>query len=88
MLKSLHSELADTGTVQFTVRIVPSAAQSQISEILDDESIKIRIAAPAEKGKANEELIKLLSREFGILKQSITIISGAQSKHKLIRITR
>ncbi|MFA7284385.1 MAG: DUF167 domain-containing protein [Candidatus Absconditabacterales bacterium] len=38
-------------------------------------------------GKANEELIDLLAKYFGIRKGQIAIISGAASKHKIIDIT-
>lgn len=38
-------------------------------------------------GKANEELIELLAKHFGVRKWQIKIISGAASKHKIIDIT-
>jgi uncharacterized protein (TIGR00251 family) len=58
------------------------------SEILDyDESrkaIKVAIAAHAEKGKANLEVIKFFSK---LLKKPVKIKSGLTSKEKLLVFT-
>jgi len=51
-----------------------------------DGTLKIRIAAPPEKGKANTELIKFLSKHFDLPKNQITIISGKTEPLKLIKI--
>ncbi len=51
-----------------------------------DESRKayvVRISAPAEKDKANKELIRFLSKE---LKKKVSIIKGLRSREKIIRI--
>ncbi len=42
-------------------------------------------SAPA-KGAANEELIELLSDEFGVSKSSVKIIKGMHSKNKAVEI--
>jgi uncharacterized protein len=48
--------------------------------------IKIKLSAPPERGKANKELINLLSKIIGIRKNEIEIISGVSSNYKKIRI--
>ena len=53
---------------------------------MDDESIKIDIAAVAEGGKANAELIRYLAKEFGVRKDQVLIVSGATARVKLVRI--
>lgn len=50
-----------------------------------EQTIKIRIKAVPEKGKANIELIKFLSSELNIPKDKINIISGKSTQLKLIR---
>jgi uncharacterized protein YggU (UPF0235/DUF167 family) len=37
-------------------------------------------------GKANDELIRLISREFGAPRDSVTILTGASSRLKLLRV--
>ena len=87
MLENLVSELNSLGKVQFYVRARPGMSQNQIVSIMDDESIKIDIAAPAEGGKANAELIKYIAREFGVDVSRVKIVSGATSRMKLIRVS-
>lgn len=68
------------------VKITPKSPHNAWGEMLSDGTCKIRIAAPAEKGKANAELIKFLSKEFGIARTQITIVAGKTDHLKLIKI--
>jgi len=86
ILDSLIKELAQNGSVRFYIRARPSASSTEVKEVMDDESIKIDIAAEPEGGKANIELIKYLAKEFGVPKGNIIIVSGATSRQKLIKI--
>lgn len=85
MLDSLKQELAQKESVQFYVRARPGMPSTKVVEVMDDESIKIDIAAVPEGGKANAELIKFLEREF---EANVLIVSGATSRMKLIRVSR
>ncbi|MDP4007727.1 MAG: DUF167 domain-containing protein [Candidatus Peregrinibacteria bacterium] len=69
------------------IKVLPKSAKNEIVDIMDDETIKIRIKAIPEKGKANQALIKFLSQELDIQKDSIKIISGKTDQVKLIKIT-
>lgn len=53
---------------------------------MDDETIKIRLKAVPEKGKANAEVIRFLSKELGLPKENVSIISGSTDRTKLIKI--
>lgn len=68
------------------IKVIPKSPRNEITEILDDQTIKIRIKAAPEKGKANTELIKFLSKELGINKNEISIISGKTDQLKLIKV--
>jgi uncharacterized protein (TIGR00251 family) len=65
--------------------IRPNADRTGIDGIYGDR-IKIRIASPPEKGKANRELINLISRLTGVSRKNIRIISGITSNYKRVRI--
>lgn len=67
------------------VKIIPNAHKNSI-ESFQEETLKIKIKAPPDKGKANEELIKFLSETFYIAKSDIRIISGHSSRLKKIEI--
>ncbi|MBU1992702.1 MAG: DUF167 domain-containing protein [Patescibacteria group bacterium] len=68
------------------VKVIPKSQKNEIVEKLEDGTLKIRIKAVPERGKANAELIKFLSKELRIPKTNIAIISGAADQLKLIRI--
>jgi len=48
------------------------------------KAVKVAIAAQAEKGKANLEVIKFFSK---LLKKKVQIKSGLTSKEKLLRVS-
>lgn len=54
-------------------------------EIKDGEII-IGIKSKPEKGKANEELLKKLSKHFKVPISSVRIISGRTSRKKIVEI--
>jgi uncharacterized protein (TIGR00251 family) len=65
--------------------IRPNAAKTKIDGLYGDR-IKIKIASSPEKGKANKELISLLSRVIGVPRDKIRIISGITSNYKRVCI--
>ena len=68
------------------VRVVPRSQKSGIVEIMDDGVIKIRLVSPPIEGKANDELIKIISKTIHCPKSAIEIISGFSAKTKIIAI--
>ncbi len=75
------------GNVILTVKIVPgSSSPSKICGLLDG-MVKIKIAAPPEKGKANQSLVHFLAKKLDIHKSSIQIISGQTNPIKQIQIS-
>ena len=86
MISRFKTILKEKGEVYLRIKVFPGANQNEVREILEDETIKISIVAPPEKGKANQELIKFLTKEFEIKKDNIKIISGKTERIKLIKI--
>lgn len=72
------------------IKVLPKSPKNEVVEILEDadgeKTIKIRIKAIPEKGKANAELIKFLSKELGVPRDKISIISGKTEQLKLVKI--
>ena len=71
--------------VTFAVRVVPRASRSEVAG-LHDGALRIRIAAPPVEGAANRELVKFLAKKFKVAQAAISLLSGANSKQKVIRI--
>lgn len=77
------TELADG--VAFAVKVVPGAARDRITGLLGD-ALKVQIAAPAEKGKANERLCGVLAAALGVPRRSVQVTSGHGSPRKLVTV--
>ncbi len=86
MLEKYIRQLNTKGETYLRIKVRPSAARTAIKDVLEDETVKIDIAAPPVKGKANSELIRFLSQEFKVKKSDVKILSGAGEKTKLIKI--
>jgi uncharacterized protein (TIGR00251 family) len=83
---NLKIDKNDEGVV-FTAKIVPgSSGPTRICGLLDD-MLKIKVSAAPEKGKANQCLIKFLSKQLGVKKNAVRIISGTTSPIKHVMIT-
>ena len=70
---------------EISLRVHPNAARNQIIGFADG-TLRVRIAAPPVKGKANKELIAFLSQLLGVSKSSIAIVQGHTSRNKVIAI--
>jgi len=68
------------------IRVLPRAKKNEISEILADGTIKIRLTAPPVEGKANQALIDLLAATLQVPKSNIEIIAGHTGRNKLVSI--
>lgn len=71
--------------VILTVKVVPGSSRTQISGRHGD-MLKIKIAAPPEKGKANKELQKYLAAQLKIKSKDVQIQSGQTSCVKQLLI--
>jgi uncharacterized protein (TIGR00251 family) len=70
------------------VKVIPRSAASEIAGALADGTLKVKIAAPPERGKANEALIALLAAHFRVSKSAVSIVTGQTSALKLIKIAK
>lgn len=72
------------------IRVTPNSSKFAITGIFSDsnsiEYLKVNLISVPEKGKANQELIKHLSKILKISKSSFTIISGDTDRYKKILI--
>src|SRR5512145_3126223 len=68
------------------VRVTPRASRNEIVEMLDDGTIKVRIAAPPVDGEANAALIEFMADILGVPKSRIDIVAGVSGRDKLIAV--
>ena len=66
------------------ILVKPNAKKTEILETDPvTKIVKIAVAAPADKDKANKELLKFVSRQ---LKKKAAFVSGLRSKEKILEI--
>jgi uncharacterized protein (TIGR00251 family) len=73
------------GGVVFTVKVVPGSSRTAVSGMLG-EMVKIKVAAPPEKGKANQCLVEFLADKLGVKKNAISIIAGQTNPVKQVQV--
>ena len=76
--------------VRVAVRLTPKASRNAIAGIAEagqgDAVLKVMVTAVPEAGKANEALIKLLAKQWGIAKSSISLVAGATDRNKIVHV--
>ncbi len=68
------------------VRVTPRSSRNEITEILNDGTVKIRLTAPPVEGQANEALVQFLSDVLKVPASRIEIVAGQTGRDKLITV--
>ncbi len=76
--------------MQLYIKVYPFAQETKIKskeqDLFGNDLWKISVNAVPEKGKANAELIKFLSKHFKVAKSNISIKQGQTSGLKIVEI--
>jgi len=70
------------------VKVTSRSAKSEVVGEMADGTLKVRIAAAPEQGRANAALCDLLAHHFGVATGAVTIVSGHAASLKLVRIRK
>ena len=73
-------------SVVLTLHVQPGASRTEYAG-LHGGAHKIRLAAPAVEGRANEALVDFLAQAFSVRKRDVAIVSGASARRKVVRIS-
>lgn len=76
---------ARDGALLLRLRVSPGARKAAIKG-QHGGALKLSVAEPPEKGKANQGVIELLAGVLDLPRRQITIISGHASQDKRVRI--
>jgi len=74
-----------TRTVRLALKVVPGASRDAVAGWLGD-TLKVRVTAPPERGKANAAVVRLLASALGASRDDVRIVSGATSPQKVVEI--
>ena len=68
-----------------TLRVTPSASRDAVVGWQGDV-LRLRVAAPAQRGKANEAVLRLLAAALGIERRRLRIVRGHTSRQKVVLV--
>jgi len=72
-------------TSRLELRVAPGAARSAVVG-RHGAKWKVRVAAPAEGGRANAALVRLLAETLAVPQQAVAIVSGHGSRDKTVSL--
>lgn len=73
--------------VQIKLLITANAQQTKIFGYDEwQQGIKVAVAAPPQKGKANRELLSFLAGVFQLPKNKVFLVSGKKSTKKVVEL--
>jgi uncharacterized protein (TIGR00251 family) len=72
--------------VTLKIKVTARSPRTEMAGEMADGTLKIRVAAPPDKGLANEELCAFLARHYGVARAQVEVISGHTATRKLVRI--
>ena len=71
--------------MKINVKVFTRSAKEEVVQLSDGYTVRVR-AAPQD-GKANEAVIRLLARHFGVNRSAVRITRGLTVRNKIIEIT-
>ena len=67
------------------IKVVPGSSRDCIAGWLGD-ALKVRVAAPAERGKANVAAERVVAHALGLSAKCVRVVSGKTSPRKVVEI--
>jgi uncharacterized protein len=72
-------------TTRLRIRVSPGARRTEFVG-RQGEAWKVRVAAPPERGRANDAVLKLLAERLRIAPAELTLVSGASARDKVVEL--
>jgi uncharacterized protein (TIGR00251 family) len=75
--------------VRLSVKVTPRASRAGVQgvEVYGGRAwLAVKVAAPAEGGKANAATIKLLAKRCGVAASALSLVSGAAGRRKVLDV--
>jgi uncharacterized protein len=70
---------------KIAVTVKPNAKKAEVTQLANGE-YRVEVREPAQDGKANQAVMELLARYFGVPKSTVRIKRGLSSRHKLLEL--
>jgi uncharacterized protein (TIGR00251 family) len=73
------------GSCTLELKTIPNAPRTALAGWLGN-ALKVKVHAPALDGRANAALLAFLAAEFSLPPRAVTLVRGAKSRHKVVRL--
>ncbi|MEA2026686.1 MAG: DUF167 domain-containing protein [Chloroflexota bacterium] len=73
-------------SVVVVLRVTPRSSRDAVEGVDDEGALRVRVTAAPADGAANKAVIKLVAKALGVPKSALTLVSGASSRHKRLRL--
>ncbi len=86
-MKSTRGTESTSGGTSTTlaVRVIPRSPREEVDGFSGDV-VRIRLTAPPVENRANEALVRFLSRMLDVPRRQIEIVSGGTGRRKIVRV--
>jgi uncharacterized protein (TIGR00251 family) len=78
-------ETVGNNSTRLSIKVVPGSSKNCIAGWLG-ETLRIRVAAPAERGRANAAVEKIITQVLGLSKGAVRMVSGKTSPRKVVEV--
>ena len=68
------------------IKVTPRSSRTEFAGEMADGTLKVHVAAPPDKGQANDELCSFLAKHYGVPRSQVVVISGQTATRKLVRV--
>lgn len=76
--------------MRVAVRLTPRGRADRLEGIAHRSDgaavLKVSVTAPPAEGRANDALLQLLAREWGVPRRDLAIVGGLKSRSKTVRV--
>ncbi len=76
---------AGDGGVTLSVRVKPRSSRSRVLGVREG-AVEVALRAAPVDGAANDELLRILAKTFGVSRSQVRVVTGAHGRTKLICI--
>jgi len=70
---------------RFELKVITRAKKEELTRI-SENSYKLKLFVPPEKGKANKRIIQIISQEFGVRPGNVRIVRGEKASGKIVEV--
>ena len=79
-------DVEESGAVVLRLHVHAGAGRTAVMGRHGD-ALKVKVAVPPEKGRANDACVDLVAATLGVPKTQIELVSGPASRSKRVRVT-